>query len=92
MLIKNNVLFNIYNSTCEASTPSVSRSIHLYKNKYILVPCYLDRRINVLNTDLTKTGSYLSTSGGTPVSVASEASTGRVYVATWNSNKIDVYY
>ena len=75
------------NSVCPKA--SLIASIFVYASKYILVNCYANKRVNILNLDLTQTGKYLNSSAGNPIGITSDGT--RLLVSTYGPARIDLF-
>ena len=63
-------------------------STFIFKNKYILVNCISDRRVNILTLNFNQTGKYLSTSGF-PVDIISDDE--RLLVTEFRLGQIEIF-
>jgi hypothetical protein len=77
----------IYSKVCSKTAPI--ETIYIYKSKFILVNCFDDRRVNILNLNLTKTVQNLSTSDGYPKGITSDGK--RLLVTTLFPNGIHLF-
>ncbi len=79
-----------YNNICAASDSYIA-SIYVYKMKYILVNCNLDKKVTILNLDLSYTGYYLSTPSAYGRSFGITFDGKRLFVTTYQSSSINIF-
>ena len=84
--IKNKIVTQTVSNICP--TQAWINSILIYKNQYILHSCHSDKRVSILNLNLSSTGRYLSTSGK-PQGIHLDEE--RLIVATFDPSGLDVF-
>jgi hypothetical protein len=84
LLIRKDNSSTIQTDICQNIDP-----VHIYKQKFILVPCYYGKRVNILNLDLSQTGYHLNTSSGNTKRITSDGK--RLYVSSIYPFRIDIF-
>ena len=85
--MQDGILLKSYRNVCP--TISSVNSIYLYDNKYVLVNCVDDARVNVLDLNLKQTCMYMSTTG-VPVNIIKDDDD-RILVTTQNPGGVNVF-
>ena len=76
---------NIGSSSC-----NFINSIYVYKMKYILVTCDDDKKVRILNLDLSQTGYYLDTPGGYNFGLTYDGK--RLLATTYDSTSLNIFF
>jgi hypothetical protein len=75
-------------STCTTTTDYI-RTIFIYNNQHVLLTCYTNKILNILDLNLTYTGNYFATNDN-PVGVYSDDGR-RLLVTTVNSAGLEFF-
>ena len=85
--MRNRTLLTSYRNVCPSFSPI--HSIYVYDNRYVLVNCVNDMRVNVLDMNLKETCMYMSTDG-IPVQTVRDDEN-RILVTTQNPGGVNVF-
>ena len=78
-----------YDNICPSSGNWIN-SIYVYKMKYILVTCDYDKRVKILNLNLSQTGYYLSTPSGYNFGLTYDGK--RLLATTSSSPSLNIFF